>query len=127
VIYLTVPELSYIAGRVLHGEVTVRDYGLLESATARPRATVFGTDAYETLEDKAAALLHSLVRNHALIDGNKRLALAATVAFLGVNGRRLTLSNDQAYELIIEVATGKLDEVAAIADRIKRGSEARHR
>ena len=125
-IYLTAAELIYIAGRVLEGEVTVRDPGLLESATARPRATVFGTDAYETVEDKAAALLHSLVRNHALIDGNKRLALGATVAFLGVNGRRLTWSNDQAYELIIEVATGKLDEVAAIADRIRRGSEARH-
>ena len=110
-IYLTVPELIYIASRVLDGEVAVRDHGLLESATARLRATVFGTDAYETVEEKAAALLHSLARNHALIDGNKRLALAATIAFLGVNGRRLTLSNDQAYELIIEVATGELDEV----------------
>jgi death on curing protein len=127
VIYLTVPELIYSASRVLDGEVTVRDQGLLESATTRPRATVFGTDAYETVEEKAAALLHSLVANHALIDGNKRLALAATIAFLGVNGRRLTLSNDQAYELIIEVATGQLDEVASIADRIRRGSEARHR
>jgi death-on-curing protein len=126
-IYLTVPELIYIAGRVLDSEVTVRDHGLLESATARTRATVFGTDAYETVEDKAAALLHSQVRNHALIDGNKRLALAATIAFLGLNGCRLTWSNDQAYELIIEVATGKLDEVASIADRIRRGSEARHR
>ena len=126
-IYLTVPELIYIADRVLDGEVTVRDHGLLESATARTRATVFGTDAYETTEDKAAALLDSLVRNHALIDGNKRLALAATIAFLGINGRRLTWSNDQAYELIIEVATGKLEEVASIADRIRRGSEDRHR
>jgi len=127
VIYVTVPELIYIASRVLDGEVTVRDHGLLESATARPPATVFGADAYETVEDKAAALLHSLVRNHALIDGNKRLALAATIAFLGLNGRRLTWSNDQAYELIVEVATGKLDEVVSIADRIRRGSEARHR
>jgi death-on-curing protein len=53
--------------------------------------------------------------------------LAATIAFLGVNGHRLTLSNDQAYELVIEVATGELDEVASIADRIRRGSEARRR
>ena len=88
---------------------------------------MFGTDAYESVEEKAAALLHSLLRNHALIDGNKRLALAATIAFLGVNGRRLALSNDQAYELIIEVVTGELDEVASIADRIRRGSEARRR
>jgi death on curing protein len=127
VIYLTVPELIYIASRVLDSEVTVRDHGLLESATARPHATAFGTDAYETIEEKAAALMHSLARNHALIDGNRRLALAAAIAFLGVNGRRLTLSNDQAYELIIEVATGKLDEVASIVDRISRGSEARRR
>ena len=126
-IYLTAPELIHIANRVLDGDVTVRDYGLLESATARPRATMFGTDAYETVEEKAAALLHSLVRNHALMDGNKRLALAATIAFLGVNGRRMTLSNDQAYELVIEVATVKLDEVAGIADRIRRGSETRRR
>jgi death-on-curing protein len=127
VIYLTAPELIHIANRVLDGDVTVRDYGLLESATARPRATMFGTDAYETVEEKAAALLHSLVRNHALIDGNRRLAFSATIAFLGVNGRRMTLSNDQAYELVIEVATGKLDEVASIADRIRRGSETRRR
>jgi len=127
VIYLTAPELIYIASRVLDGEVTVRDHGLLESATGRPRATVFGTDAYETVEDKAAALLHSLVRNHALIDGNKRLALAATIAFLGLDGLRLTMSNDQAYELVIDVATGNVDEVAGIADRIRRGSEPRHR
>ena len=126
-IYLTVPELIYIASRVLDGDATVRDQGLLESATARPRATVFGAEAYETVEEKAAAVLHSLVANHALIDGNKRLALAATISFVGVNGRRLTLSNDQAYELIIEVATGQLDEVASIADRIRGGSEARHR
>ncbi|MDQ1538035.1 MAG: death on curing protein [Actinomycetota bacterium] len=124
-IYLTVPELIYLARRVLDGDVPVRDHGLLESAAARPQATVFGKDAYATLEEKAGALLHSLARNHALIDGNKRLSLAATIAFLGINGRRLTLSNDQAYELVIEVATGELDEVGDIADRIKRGSETR--
>jgi death on curing protein len=127
VIYLTFPELIYIAGRVLDGDVTVRDHGLLESATARPRTTVIGQDAYDTVEEKAAALLHSLAGTHALIDGNMRMALAATIAFLGVNGHRLTLSNDQAYELVIEVATGELDEVASIAERIRRESEARHR
>ena len=65
------------------------------------------------MEEKAAVLLHSLVGNHALIDGNKRLALAATIAFLGVNGRRLSWSNDEAYELIIDVVTGQLGEVAS--------------
>jgi death-on-curing protein len=111
VIYLILPELLHIAVRALGGEPEVCDYGLLESALARPRATAFGSDAYPGLDAKAAALLHSLARNHALIDGNKRLALAATIAFYGVNGRRLTLTNDEAYELIMNVAEGKLDSV----------------
>jgi len=115
VIYLTLPELLHIAVRALGGEPEVRDYGLLESALARPRATAFGSDAYPGLDAKAAALLHSLTRNHALIDGNKRLALAATIAFYGINGRRLTLTNDEAYELIMSVAEGKLDSVDDIA------------
>jgi len=115
VIYLTLPELMHVAVRTLGSEPAVRDYGLLESALARPRATAFGSDAYPSLDAKAAALLHSLARNHALIDGNKRLALAATIAFYGINGRRLTLTNDEAYELIMEVAAGKLDSVDDIA------------
>jgi len=115
VIYLTLPELLHIAVRALGGEPEVRDYGMLESALARPRATAFGSDAYPGLDAKAAALLHSLARNHALIDPNRRLALAATIAFNGVNGRRLTLTNDEAYELIMSVAEGKLDSVDDIA------------
>ncbi len=114
-IYLTLPELLQVAERVVGGEPAVRDYGLLESALARPQATAFGSDAYPSLDVKAAALLHSLARNHALIDGDKRLALAATIAFYGVNGRRLTLTNDEAYELIMDVAAGKLDSVDDIA------------
>lgn len=102
-----------------------RDHGLLESASARPQATAFGADAYPGLEEKAAALLHSLARNHALVDGNKRLSLAATIAFLGINGRRLTLTNDEAYDLIVLVAAGELDDVAAIADRLARGTAPR--
>ena len=114
-IYLTLPELLHIAVRALGGEPEVRDYGLLESALARPQATAFGSDAYPGLDAKAAALLHSLARNHALLDGNKRLALAATIAFYGVNDRRLTLTNDKAYELVLAVAEGKLDSVDEIA------------
>ena len=114
-IYLALPELLHIAVRVIGTEPEVRDYGLLESALARPRATAFGSDAYPVLDAKAAALLHSLARSHALVDGNKRLALAATIAFYGVNGRRLTLTNDGAYELIMSVAEGKLDSVDDIA------------
>jgi death-on-curing protein len=123
-IYLTDEEILVIAGRVVD-EVLVRDHGLIASAVARPRASAFGEDAYPDLETKAAALLQSLARNHPLIDGNKRLSLAATIAFLGVNGRRLTWSNDEAYDLVVAVATGELSEVADIADVIRAGSEPR--
>jgi len=115
VIYLTLPELLHVAERVLGSEPPLRDIGLLEAAIARPRATAFGEDAYPDLDAKAAALLHSVARNHALVDGNKRLALSAAIAFYGVNGRRLTLSNDAAYDLIMKVASGELDSVDDIA------------
>ena len=124
-IYLTLAELLHVGEQALGGEVLVRDYGLLQSALARPQATAFGTDAYPSLENKAAALLHSLARNHSLVDGNKRLALAAAIAFLGVNGRRLTLTNDEAYDLVMAVAAGELDGIESIAERIKRNSETR--
>lgn len=117
-IYLTLPELVHVAKRTLGGHVHVRDYGILQSALARPQATAFGDEAYADLEEKAAALLHSLARNHALADGNEPLALAATIAFLGINGRRLTLSNDRAYELVVSIAVGDLDEIAGIAERM---------
>ena len=124
-IYLRLAELLRVAERAIDGQVVVRDHGLLESALARPQATAFGADAYGTLEEKAAALLHSLARNHALVDGNERLALAATIAFLGVNGRRLTLSNDEAHDLVIAVATGELDDVPGLAARLRAGSAPR--
>ena len=122
-IYLTLPELLHVAERTLGGEPPVRDIGLLESALARPQATAFGADAYPDLDAKAAALLHSLARNHALVDGNKRLALAGVIAFYGVNGRRLTLSNDEAYDLVVAVADGTLDAVEQIAARLAKATE----
>jgi death on curing protein len=125
VIYLTLPELLHIAERVLGSDPPVRDVGLLESAVARPQTTAFGADAYPDLDSKAAALLHSLARNHALVDGNKRLSLAAVIAFYGVNGRRLTLTNDGAYDLVINVATGHLDSVEEIAGHLRSASEPR--
>ena len=114
-IYLTLAELVYIAACATGGQVTIRDAGLLEAAAARPQATAFGADAYPDLHSKAAALAHSLARNRALVDGNKRLALGALVAFYGVNSRRFTLTNDAAYELIMQVAVGELDSVDEIA------------
>lgn len=120
-IYLDLDDLLHIAGRTL-GEVAVRDVGLLESALARPQASAFGEDAYPSEHAKAAALLHSIARNHALVDGNKRLALAAVIAFYGLNGKRLTLSNDTAYELVMAVAAGDLDDVTDIAARLERST-----
>lgn len=116
-IYLDVDDLLHIAGRVLP-QLELRDVGLLEAAAARPRATAFGEDAYPSVHDKAAALLHSTVRNHALVDGNKRLGLAAVIAFYGMNGHRLTLTNDEAYDLVMAIASGDLDDVHLIAERL---------
>lgn len=124
-IYLTLPELLHVAERVLGGEPPIRDTGLLEAAVARPRATAFGADAYPDLDAKAAALLHSVARNHALVDGNKRLALAAVIAFYGLNGRRLTLTNDAAYDLVIRVASGELDSVGDIAAILTPATQSR--
>lgn len=124
-IYLTLPELLHIGERALQAEPVVRDYGLLESALARPQAAAFGQDAYQGLDEKAAALLHSLVKNHALVDGNKRLGLAALIAFYGLNGRRLTFSNDAAYELVMAVAASQLDTVADIAAVLRMATESR--
>lgn len=120
--YLTLPLLLRTAERTL-GEVLVRDMGLLESALARPQTTVFGDEAYPGLNAKAAALCHSIANNHALVDGNKRLALAALMAFLGLNGRRLTLTEDAAYDLIYGIASGALDGVDEIALILDQGTE----
>jgi death on curing protein len=121
VIHLDLDDLLHVAARTL-GEVQVRDIGLLESALARPRATAFGEDAYPSIHSKAAALLHSLARTRALVDGNKHLALAGTIAFYGLNGIRLTLSNDEAYDLVLAVSIGDLDDVEAIAGRLESGT-----
>ena len=120
-IFLTLPELLHVAARVLGPGFQVRDHGLLESALARPQTTLYGEEAYPRLETKAAALVHSVARNRALVDSNKRLSLAAAIAFLGLNGYRLTSTNDEAYELIMAVASGALDDVDGIAARLSDG------
>jgi death on curing protein len=119
VIYLDVEDLLRIAERIL-GNVEMRDIGLLESAAARPRASAFGEDAYPTIHEKAASLIHSIARSHALVDGNKRLALGGGIAFLGVNSLRLTMSQDEAYEFIIAIAAGELDDIRDIATVLLR-------
>ena len=84
----------------------IRDVGLLDSAVHRPRVTVFGRDAYPRLDTKAAVLLESVVRNHALVDGNERLGWLAVVVFYGLNDAILDAPDDDAYNLVIAMATG---------------------
>jgi death-on-curing protein len=125
VIFLDLDDLLHIAERTLGTEPQVRDVGLLQSALARPRASAHGEDAYPSIHAKAAALLHTLARNHGLVDGNKRLALAAVLAFYGVNGFRLSLTNDEAYDLVMTVASGELDDAAAITPVLEQAARAR--
>jgi death-on-curing protein len=106
--YLSVDDLMEIADGVL-GEVPVRDAGLLASAAARPATTVFGADAYPSFEEKVAALMHSLARNHALVDGNERLAWSATRTFCLLNDRDIRYEVDDAERLVLSVAAADLD------------------
>nr|WP_131767654.1 type II toxin-antitoxin system death-on-curing family toxin [Candidatus Protofrankia californiensis] len=98
------------------GAGPVRDVGLLDSAVARPRSSAFGRDAYPTLSFKAAALLHSIARNHALVDGNRRLAWLAALVFLDLNGHTVDLDDD-AFDLVMDVAQG-ISDVDKIAERL---------
>jgi death on curing protein len=120
--YLTTEQALRIARRAVGGPVAVRDIGLLDAAIHRPRASVLGQDAYPDLMTKAAALLHSLVRNHPLVDGNKRLAWLATYVFCAKNGIELDPPDDDAYELVIAVASGEIGELSEIADALARWS-----
>jgi death-on-curing protein len=105
--YLTVKDLLDLT-RAL-GAGPIRDVGLLDSAAHRPRSAFMGQKAYPTVVAKAAALMHSVACNHALVDGNKRLALLATAVFLRINGFSLALTDDEAFDLTMAVASGQLD------------------
>jgi len=105
--FLALEDVLALARRV--GEPRPRDVGLVASAVARPQTSVFGEDAYPDLHTKAAALLHSLARNHAFVDGNKRVAWLAAGAFYWINGMLLDAPEDPAYDLVIAVATGEVD------------------
>lgn len=117
--YLTLPELLNLAKRL--GADEVRDYGLLDSALARPQSSVFGQDAYPDVWQKAAALMESLARNHALVDGNKRLAWYGTWVFLHMNGHPLDadFDVDEAERFVLDVCQGALD-VPKIASQLPR-------
>jgi death on curing protein len=121
IVYLDLDDLVEIAQIVLAAPPRVRDYGLLSSSTARPGTVAFGHEAYPDLWDKAAALLHSLCMNHALIDGNKRLSWAAARVFLALNGEPLSdVDVDRAEAFMLSVAGGQLTEVADIAGELRK-------
>ena len=120
--FLDLDDLLEIARWAVGQDVAVGDYGLLESALARPRASIFGEDAYPDLHLKAAALLHSLARNHALVDGNKRLAWTACRTFLAINGQWISAPEDDRFNFVIQVATGALPDLENIAGRLRTWS-----
>ncbi|MCM1946412.1 type II toxin-antitoxin system death-on-curing family toxin [Streptomyces sp. G2] len=119
-VYLSAEDVLVIAGYAVDDQVVVvRDAGLLESAVHRPSAAMFGEEAYPGLVDKAAALLQSLAVNHPFVDGNKRTAWLSCVTFLAMNGVQLRPDIDAAERLVIDVATGSLDEVKTIAQGLR--------
>jgi death-on-curing protein len=120
--FLDLEDLLDIARVAVGNDVVVGDYGLLESALARPRASVFGQDAYSDLHLKAAALLHSLARNHALVDGNKRLAWTACRTFLAINAHWISAPEDERFDFVIGVATGAMTGLDEIAERLRSWS-----
>ena len=118
--YLDLDDLLALATMLLGEDPPIRDVGLLGSAVARPRTTAFGADAYPDMWMKAAALLHSIVNNHALVDGNKRLGWLATAVFLELNDASVSAAgNDDVFELVMTIAAGDIpvDEIAALLRR----------
>jgi len=113
--FLSLDDLLAAAEAAVGRTPEIRDYGLLESTLARPQATVFGADAYPGIHGKAAALLHSLVRNHALVDGNKRLGWVAVRLFYVLNGLDLRADHDDAFAFVMGVAAGEITEIAVMS------------
>lgn len=120
--YLDLDDLMEVARVAVGPDVVVADYGLLESALARPRASVFGEDAYRDLHLKAAALLHSLIRNPALVDGNKRLAWTACRTFLAINGQWISAPEDDRFDFVVGTAAGTVRDLDEIAARLRAWS-----
>ena len=113
--YLDTEDLVELARRLLGDPPPIRDIGLLGAAAARPQASAFGEDAYPDIWSKAAALLHSVVNNHPLVDGNKRLGWLATAVFLELNDASVSAAtNDDVYDLVMSVASSDIgvDDIA---------------
>jgi death-on-curing protein len=116
--YLDLEDLLVAAEAALGRPPDVRDLGILEAAVARTKATVFGVEAYPELDAKAAALLHSIVTGHPLVDGNKRFGWVATRLLYRMNGRDLVVDPDIALDFVVAVADGSIRDVDAIARRL---------
>jgi death-on-curing protein len=112
-------ELEEVVEQVTSLGFYVKDAGLLDSALARPRTSLFGEDAYPSLELKAAALMHSIIKNHPMIDGNKRTSWFAINTFLYINGQLLEMTADQGMELTLGIATDRLNLESA-AEMIRK-------
>ncbi|MBU3688906.1 MAG: hypothetical protein B7C54_00785 [Acidimicrobiales bacterium mtb01] len=117
--YLDLDDVLSLARSLLGDPPPIRDVGLLGSAVARPQTSVFGEDAYPDVHSKAAALLQSIVNNHPLVDGNKRLGWLATAVFLELNGvRASSATNDEVFDFVIWV-TSSNPELDAIVHRLR--------
>ncbi|MGW0664401.1 type II toxin-antitoxin system death-on-curing family toxin [Streptodolium elevatio] len=117
---LSADELLLVAREAFGDVPQVRDRGLVEGASARPSTSVFGADAYPGVWDKAAALLHSVARDHALVDGNKRTAWVAARVFLALNGvPAVPVDVDRAEAFVVAVTTGALADTGEIGVRLR--------
>ncbi|MEU1278243.1 type II toxin-antitoxin system death-on-curing family toxin [Streptomyces sp. NPDC005805] len=119
-VYLDAEDVLAVAALAVDDQdVVVRDLGLLESAVHRPPAAMFGQEAYPEVFGKAAALLQSLAVNYPFVDGNKRTAWTSCMVFLALNDVQLRPDIDAAERLVIDVATGAVDEVKVIAEALR--------
>ena len=91
------------------GSNGVRDYNLLDSAIESPFQSFGGEELYPTIQAKAARLGYGLIKNHCMIDGNKRIGAHAMLVFLAINGIELNYTQSELYNLILKIANGSLD------------------
>lgn len=91
------------------GSEGVRDYNLRDSALETPFQSFGGDELYPTIQAKAARLGYGLIKNHCMIDGNKRIGTHAMLVFLALNGIELKYMQKELYETILDVAAGKIE------------------
>lgn len=122
--YLTPEQVLFIHYRLIEetgGSHGIRDIALLQSAVARPVATFDNKDLYPDLFSKTAALMHSVIKNHPFVDGNKRTAITVASIFLLRNGYNLKTSNKELERFTLKV-TNEHIELQEIAGWFKKHS-----